>query len=50
MTYIIWEKKCLQFSDVYPVPIGKMMGYTDKMDALLYLKNGPCRKVKKFSL
>jgi len=43
-------KKCLQFSGVFPVPIGKMIGYTDKMDALLYHKNVHCRKVKKFSL
>lgn len=44
------KKKCLQLSGVFPDPIGKMMGYTDQMDALMYLKKGHCRKANKFSL
>lgn len=47
---MIGKKKCLQFSGVFPDPTGKMMGYTDEMDALMYLKKGHFRKVKNFSL
>lgn len=47
---VIGKKKCLQFSGVFPDPVGKMMGYTDEMDALMYLKKGHCRKAKNFSL
>lgn len=47
---MIGKKKCLQFSGVFPDPIGKMMAYTDEMDALMYLKKDHCRKGNNFSL
>lgn len=48
--YIIWKKTSLQFSDIFPIPTGKMASCSDKMHALLYLKNGHCMEVKVFSL
>lgn len=47
---MIEKKKRLQFSGVFPDPIGKVMGYKDEMDALMHPENGHCRKVNKFSL
>lgn len=47
---MIGKKKCLQFSGVFPDPIGKTMSYKDETDALMYLKKGHRRKVNKFSL